>query len=200
MKPRVLLYARVSTADKGQDFTAQLEELRKVAAQRSWQIVGEEHDTTSGTKALRPGLFNALNICRSGGVDILAATATDRLARSTKNLVDLVDDLEALGVKLACTREGSVDATTPQGRAFMQVRAVFAELERNLTAERIREGLAVRRARGVKLGRRRTLDYGRLEDAQKMRKGRTPASWSTIAAALGGSPGAWSRAVSRAAA
>jgi DNA invertase Pin-like site-specific DNA recombinase len=196
MKPRALLYARVSTADKGQDFEAQLEELRRVGQLRGWEIVGEEHDTTSGTKALRPGLFNALNICRAGGVDVLAATATDRLARSTKNLIDLVDELEALGVKLACTREGTVDATTPQGRAFMQVRAVFAELERNLTAERIREGLAVRRARGVKLGRRRTLDYDRLERAQEMRKNHS--SWSAVAAALGGSPGAWSRAVSRA--
>lgn len=195
MKPRVLLYARVSTADKGQDYAAQLEELRKVAAQRGWQIVGEEHDTTSGTKALRPGLFNALNVCRAGGVDILAATATDRVARSTKNLVDLVDELEALGVKLACTREGAVDATTPQGRAFMQVRAVFAELERNLTAERIREGLAVRRARGVKLGRRRTLDYARLPRALQLRDGGM--SWSEIAGQLGGSGGAWSRAISR---
>jgi DNA invertase Pin-like site-specific DNA recombinase len=198
MKPRALLYARVSTTDKGQDWAAQLEELRKVAAQRGWQIVGEEHDTTSGTKALRPGLFNALNLCRAGGVDILAATATDRVARSTKNLVDLVDELEALGVKLACTREGAVDATTPQGRAFMQVRAVFAELERNLTAERIREGRAVRRARGVKLGRRRTLNYQMLPSAILMRKGKQPKSWSEIAAALGGSPGAWSRAVKRA--
>lgn len=195
-QPRVLLYARVSTADKGQDFAAQFEELRTVAKQRGWQIIGEEHDTTSGTKALRPGLFNALNVCRAGGVDILAATATDRLARSTKNLVDLVDELEALGVKLACTREGAVDATTPQGRAFMQVRAVFAELERNLTAERIREGLAIRRARGVKLGRRRTLDYSKLDAVSVARK--HGASWGNISKSFGGSPGAWSRAVSRA--
>ena len=115
MKPRVLLYARVSTADKGQDFAAQLEELRKVAAQRGWQIVGEEHDTTSGTKALRPGLFNALNVCRAGGVDILAATATDRVARSTKNLVDLVDELEALGVKLALHPRGRRRRDHPAG-------------------------------------------------------------------------------------
>jgi DNA invertase Pin-like site-specific DNA recombinase len=196
MKPRALLYARVSTADKGQDYHAQLEELRRVAGQRGWEIVGETFDVTSGTKAKRPGLDAARDRLRAGGVDIFAATATDRIARSTKNLIDLVDETEALGVKLACTREGSVDATTPQGRAFMQVRAVFAELERNLTAERIREGLAVRRARGVKLGRRRTLDYGSLPLAQRLRG--SGHSWGRIAELCGGSPGAWSRAVSRA--
>lgn len=202
MKRRALLYARVSTADKGQDFEAQLEELQVVAAQRGWEVVGMYHDKTSGTKAVRPGLEAVRARLRRGGVDVLAATATDRIARSTKNLVDLVDELEALGVKLACTREGAVDATTPQGRAFMQVRAVFAELERNLIAERIREGLAVRRARGVKLGRRRTLDYRLLPRAIEMRKIHTSAgtlrySWADIADELGGTRQAWQRAVSR---
>lgn len=197
---RALLYARVSTADKGQDHTAQLEELRAVAKQRGWIVVAEYFDVTSGTKALRPGLFEAMNRCRAGGVDVFVAVATDRIARSVRNLLDLVDELEALGVHLACTREGALDATTPQGRAFLQVRAVFAELERSLTSERVREGLAIRKARGVKLGRRRKLDYGKLEAARSMRSKSPPASWSTIAAMLGGSPGAWSRAVSRAAA
>jgi putative DNA-invertase from lambdoid prophage Rac len=197
MKPRALLYARVSTADKGQDYAAQLEELRKVARQRGWDVVGEHYDVTSGTKANRPGLDYLLGRCRLGDADILAATATDRLARSTKNLIDLVDQLDSFGVKLACTREGAVDATTPQGRAFMQVRAVFAELERNLTAERIREGLAVRRARGVKLGRRRRLDYKLLPRAQKLRAG--GASWADVARELGGRRTTWQRALSRAA-
>jgi len=200
MKPRALLYARVSTADKGQDYTAQLEELRRVAEQRGWEVVGELHDVTSGAKASRPGLDTALARCRAGGVDIFAAVATDRFARSVPHLLDLVGDLEACGVKLAATREGALDTTTPQGRAFMLVRAVIAELERNLTRERIREGLAVRRARGVKLGRPTLLDYTRLDQARALRATDPPASWSAIARAFGGTPGAWSRALSRAAA
>lgn len=194
---RALLYARVSTADKGQDFDAQLEELQVVAAQRGWEVVAMYHDTTSGTKALRPGMFAAMNACRAGRVDIFAATATDRIARSAKNLIDLVDELEALGVKLACTREGTMDATTPQGRAFLQVRAVFAELERNLTAERVREGLAVRKARGQKLGRPRGLPLDIMPALQLRKAG---ASWGAIAKQLGGTRGAWSRALSRGAA
>lgn len=195
---RALLYARVSTADKGQDWHAQLEELRRIADQRGWSVVAEYHDVTSGTKASRPGLDAAVAACRRGRVDVFAAVSVDRVARSIRNLLELVDELEAINVAIAFTREGSMDTTTPQGRAFLQLRGVFAELERSIIAERIREALATRRARGVKLGRPRTIDYRRLERAQKMRKGRTPASWSTIARELGGSAGAWSRALSRA--
>lgn len=195
---RALLYARVSTADKGQDWKAQLEELRQVAKQRGWKVVAERHDVTSGAKALRPGLFDAMNVCRAGQVDLFATVATDRIARSVPNLLALVDELEAMGVQLACTREGTMDVTTPQGRAFLTVRGAFAELERKLTSERVREGLAVRRARGVKLGRRRTLDYSKLQAAQHMRRRNPPCSWTAIAAALGGTAGAWSRAVARA--
>lgn len=193
---RALLYARVSTADKGQDFSAQLDELERVAEQRGWSVVRMYHDVTSGSKTKRPGLDAALACCRAGGADIFAAVSVDRIARSVRHLLDLVDELEALGVKLSCTREGNTDTTTPQGRAFLQARAIFAELERNLIRERIREGLAVRRARGVKLGRRATLDYAKLPAARVLRDaGR---SWSQIAARLGGTAGAWSLAVTRA--
>jgi DNA invertase Pin-like site-specific DNA recombinase len=193
---RAVLYARVSTADKGQDWKAQIEELRRVARQRGWRVVAECYDVTSGAKALRPGLFDAMNRCRAGRADVFAAVAVDRIARSVRNLLDLVDDLEACNVQLACTREGAMDTTTPQGRAFIQTRAIFAELERNLTRERVREGLAVRRARGVKLGRPRGLDYKQLPRARQLR-GRG-SSWGEIAGELGGTRGAWSRAVDRA--
>ncbi len=198
-QPRVLLYARVSTADKGQDYTAQFDELQRVADQRRWLVVGRHHDVTSGAKARRPGLDQALARCRAGEADIFAAVSTDRFARSVLNLLQLAATLDACGVKLAATREGALDTTTPQGRAFMQTRAVFAELERSLRAESVREGLAVRRARGVKLGRRRTIDYASIEQARALRAQPTPASWAAIAKALGGSRGAWSRALSRAA-
>ncbi len=195
---RALLYARVSTADKGQDYAAQLHELRAVAKHRGWTVVGEFWDVTSGAKAQRPGLTQALASAHRGAVDIFAAVAVDRIARSVRNLLDLVDELESCNVRLACTREGATDTTTPQGRAFLQTRAIFAELERGLARERVREGLAVRRARGVRLGRPRTLDYRQLARACELRGKRPPASWSVIARKLGGTPGAWSRAVSRA--
>lgn len=198
VKPRAVLYARVSTADKGQDYTAQFEELTAVCVQRGWNLVTQFSDTTSGAQTDRPGLREALERCRRGGVDIFAVVAVDRIARSVRHLLEVVDELEACGVKLSCTREGTMDATTPHGRAFLQVRAIFAELERNITRERVREGLAIRKARGQKLGRPRGLDYGRMEQARALRAQKPPASWTAIARELGGKPGAWSRAVSRA--
>lgn len=197
MKPRALLYARVSTADKGQDWRAQHEEIEEIARARGWTIVEKFHDEASGAKADRPGLAAALARARRGGVDIFAAVSTDRFARSVLNLLQLVGELEACGVQIAATREGALDATTPQGRAFLTVRGAFAELERSLRAESVREALAVRRARGVKLGRRRTIDHELIPLAQQLRaKGR---SWTTVARELGGSAGAWSAALSRAA-
>jgi len=196
MKPRALLYARVSTADKGQDWRAQLEELREVARLRGWEVVADHHDVTSGAKAIRPGLEEALARCRRcGSVDVFAATATDRFARSVPHLLEHVEDLDACGVKVSATREGALDPTTPQGRAFMIVRAAFAELERRLTSERVREGLAVRRARGQPLGRRRTIDHSLLSVARELHAGGE--SWSRIAGVLGGTRSAWSTAVSK---
>jgi DNA invertase Pin-like site-specific DNA recombinase len=195
---RALLYARVSTADKGQDWKAQLEELRRVARQRGWKVVGNYYDAVSGAKASRPGLDLAVARCRAGEVDIFAAVSVDRVGRSVKNFLAFVDELVALGVQLACTREGQMDMTTPQGQAFMQMRAVFAELERKFIGQRIREALAVRRARGQRLGRQPTLDYSKLPQVLQLRRRRRPPSWTDISQRFGGSAGAWSRAVSRA--
>jgi len=195
---RALLYARVSTADKGQDWHAQLEELHQVAEQRGWRIVGEFHDVMSGAKEERPGLGAAVQMCRRGVVDIFAAVSVDRVARSVLNLLKFASEIDALGVRLACTREGDMDTTTPQGAAFLRMRGIFAELERKFRAQQIREALAVRRARGVVLGRPRAIDYRLLDQAREMRATDPPASWSAIARAFGGTPGAWSRALSRA--
>lgn len=195
MSPRALLYARVSTADKGQDWHAQIEELEAVSAQRGWTVMGHYHDTTSGAKSSRPGLNAAMARARAGGVDIFAAVSTCRFARSVLHLLHLVDDLEACGVKVSATREGALDATTPQGRAFLTVRGAFAELERSIRADSVREALAVRRARGVKLGRPRRLPYAKIDRAVELRA--LNVSWSQIARELGGSPGAWSMALLR---
>lgn len=194
---RALLYARVSTTNKGQDWASQIEELERVALQRGWEIVGRFHDEISGSKDSRPGLNRALELCRAGRVDVFAAVSADRIARSLLHLLRLVGELDALKVKIACPRDGGLlDTTTPAGMAFIQVRGVFAELERRFAGERVKEALATKRARGVKLGRRRTLDYSKVDQARELRAG--GASWRTLAKTLGGSRGAWSRLLARA--
>jgi len=92
----------------------------------------------------------------------------------------------------------NVDTSTPMGRFAFQIMGAAGELERELIRERVRAGLQHARSKGRIGGRRPTLDYAKLPRAQQLRRRRSPASWSTIARELGGTPGAWSRAVSRA--
>lgn len=192
---RALLYARVSTWDK-QRPEAQLEQLRAVAAQRGWTVVGEITERVSGAKDKRPGLDDATKMIAGAGANLLAATALDRVGRSLRHVLNLQASLEGWGCTLVLLRE-SVDTSTPMGRFAFQIMGAAAELERELISERVRAGLQHARSLGRIGGRPRTLDPALLPRAQELRK--TDTSWTAIAAMLGGSPGAWSRAVSRAA-
>lgn len=193
---RALLYARVSTWDK-QRPEVQLQQLRAVAKQRGWIVAGEITERVSGVKDKRPGLDDAMKMLAGADANILAATALDRVGRSLRHVLNLQAALEGWGCTLVLLRE-NVDTSTPMGRFAFQVMGAAAELERELIRERVRAGLQHAREKGRIGGRRRSIDYGKLAVAQKMRKFRLPASWSAIAKELGGTPGAWSRAVSRA--
>lgn len=197
LKPRSLLYARVSTWDK-QKPAVQLRQLRAVAKQRGWIVVGEITDRVSGVKDKRPGLDDARRALAGGRVNLLAATALDRVGRSLKHLLTLHEDLQHWGATLVLLRE-NVDTSTPMGLFAFQIMGAAAQLERELIRERVRAGVAHARAEGKTLGRPRSLDYALIPFARKLRRGRHGASWTEIAARLGGSPGAWSRALSRAA-
>jgi DNA invertase Pin-like site-specific DNA recombinase len=193
--PRAVLYARVSTMDR-QHPEVQIDQLRAVAAQRGWIVVGAIIDRVSGTKEARPGLDQARALAARAGANLLAATALDRVARSLRHALNLHAELEGFGCTMVLLRE-NVDTSTPMGRFAFQVMGAAAELERALICERVRAGLEHARARGRGGGRRRSLDYDRLPEARKMRA--RLASWTEIAWRCGGSPGAWSRALSRAA-
>ncbi len=157
--PRVLIYARISTATKdaggkGQDPQLQLDELRAVAAQRGWQIVGEFVDIgISGAKERRPQLDALMKEVHRGRADVVAVWKFDRFARSVGHLVRALDDFRARGVHFFSARD-SIDTSTPAGRFTFAVIAAVAELERELIRERTVAGLAAARRRGVRLGRK----------------------------------------------
>jgi DNA invertase Pin-like site-specific DNA recombinase len=145
-------YARASTLD--QDVAIQEEALRRAGC----EVVRSE--TVSGTsRAGRSELALLLQFLHPG--DALMVTRVDRLARSIKDLQDIVSELRARGVALKAT-EQPIDTATSAGKAFLDMLGVFAEFETNLRRERQMEGIARAKARGIYKGRKPSIDPGEI--------------------------------------
>ena len=141
-------YARVSSLD--QDLTLQEETLRAAGC----HIVRAEKRSGAGREG-RTELRLLLDFLHPG--DTLVVTRIDRLARSVKDLQDIVHELKAKGVALKAT-EQPVDTGSAAGKAFLDMLAVFAEFETNLRRERQLEGIRAAKARGVYKGRKPSID------------------------------------------
>jgi DNA invertase Pin-like site-specific DNA recombinase len=129
---RAALYMRVSTVDQHPE--CQLHDLRQMAAQRGLEIVQEYTDRISGAKARRPGLDQLMADARHGRFDLVLVWASDRIARSVKHFLEVLDELNRLGVEYISLRE-NIDTGGPLGRAIIVIVAAIAELERSLIAE-----------------------------------------------------------------
>jgi len=149
---RVVLYARVSTTDKGQDPEIQLSEMRAFCLARDWQIVGEYTDTCSGSKESRPELNKLMAAGKQRAFDVVIVWKLDRFARSLKHLINSIADFEALGIAFVSLRD-TLDLTTPSGRLMLQIVGAMAEFERALICERVRAGLERAKSKGKRLGR-----------------------------------------------
>jgi len=141
-------YARVSTV--GQDVTLQEDALRVAGC----EIIRTEKVSASSRKG-RSELATLIQFLRSG--DVLMVTRVDRLARSIKDLQDIVEELRAKDVALKAT-EQPIDTSTAAGKAFLDMLGVFAEFETNLRRERQLEGIAKAKQRGVYKGRKPKID------------------------------------------
>jgi len=141
-------YARVSTRD--QDFTLQEEALRAAGC----DVVRAEK-VTGSSRSGRTELQLLLDFIRPG--DTLVVTRIDRLARSIKDLQDIVFMLKERGVTLKAT-EQPIDTRSAAGKAFLDMLGVFAEFETNLRRERQLEGIAAAKVRGVYRGRKPSID------------------------------------------
>jgi len=147
---RAVLYMRVSTLDQHPE--TQLYDLRGLAAQRGFEIVGEYTDKISGAKAKRPGLDQLLADARRGKFDVVLVAAFDRIARSVRHFLEVLDELNHLGIEFISFRE-NVDTTGPLGRAMVIIVGAIAELERSLIIERVRAGMRRARLEGRHIGR-----------------------------------------------
>ena len=140
---KMIGYARVSTS--GQTLDAQLEQLGGAGCETVFR------ETFTGTRSDRPQLHKALEALGTG--DTLVITRLDRLARSTRDLLDIVHAIETKGAKLKALTDSWADTTTPTGKLILTVLGGLAEFERTLIADRTAEGRDRARKAGKRLGR-----------------------------------------------
>ena len=150
-------YALVSTDEQSLDL--QLDALKSAGCRRIFT------DKVSTTRAEHPGLANAVSHLRHG--DVLVIRKLDRLGRSLRDLIHMLDDFKQEGIKFRSLTE-AIDTETPTGRAMWQMIGVLAELERSLIVERTRAGVKAAQKRGVKFGRKSKLSPDRLAHARRM--------------------------------
>ena len=140
----IIGYARVSKDD--QNLNRQIDQLTDYGAER---IIQEK---MTGTRKERPGITQLLQMIRAN--DVVVVESISRLGRNTLDILNLIQLLHDKEIKFVSLKE-NIDTETPTGRAMLQMMSVIAELERNLLADRVREGIEARRKRGVKMGRPR---------------------------------------------
>ena len=158
MKKTAAIYVRVSTPD--QHVESQLYDLRELASQRGFEVVHEYEDRgVCGKKARRPGLDLLMADARRKRFSVVLVAAFGRIARSTRNFLQVIDELDSMGVEFISRRE-NVDTSGPMGRLFVTIISAIAELERSLVVDRVKSGMRRAKLEGRQIGRSR-LDVDR---------------------------------------
>jgi len=150
-------YARVSTNDQNLDL--QQHALKAAGCEQIFS------DKLGGTIKLRPGIEDAFKFLRAG--DTLVIWKLDRLGRTVKGLVSLVEELQERGIQFRSLTDG-IDTSTPAGRFFFHVMAAMAQMERELIKERTQAGLAAAKQRGKTGGRPRVMDASKVSMAKRL--------------------------------
>jgi len=159
-------YARVST--DGQNLASQDAQLRAAGCAKVYA------EKISGARSDRPELAKVIS--RLGNGDVLVVTRLDRLARSTRDLLNIVDAITKVGAGFKSLADAWADTTTPHGRLMLTVLAGLAEFERELIRDRTSDGRARAKASGVKFGRPAVLTpHQQREAIQRLREGATQA-------------------------
>jgi DNA invertase Pin-like site-specific DNA recombinase len=151
---RAAIYLRTSTVE--QTTENQAIELRKYVETRGWSTLDEYKDHgVSGAKDRRPALDRLVADARRRRFDVLVCWRLDRLGRSLRHLILLIDELAAVGVAFVSLNEG-IDTGTPAGRLQLHILGAIAQFERDRIRERVLAGLARARAQGKAIGRPRS--------------------------------------------
>jgi len=158
------IYARVSTGQQKVD-----PQLRRFVKRSGWRLYKEYIDQGySGKDTKRPQYIRMKEGARRRKFNVLLVWKLDRLSRSTRDLLNTTEELDALGVDFI-SYENQIDTTTPSGKLFFTIVAAFAQFEREIIRERVIAGLENARTKGKILGRPR-LEDPVIEKARKLRK------------------------------
>jgi site-specific DNA recombinase len=147
---RVCLYTRISTDEENQPTSLHSQRERLEAfcnIQDGWRVVAHEEDRSTGTKLDRPGLNGALELARAGRLDLLLVYRVDRLSRKVRQLAQLAEELDGLGVVLRSATE-PFDTGSAAGRMMLQMLGVFAEFEHATIVDRVTAGIERRAKEG----------------------------------------------------
>ena len=147
---RVALYCRISTGD--QHLETQLLDLREMARHRGYEVAHEYTDVISGARAKRPGLDQLLVDARRHRFDIMLVAAFDRVARSVRHFLEVLDELSHLNIEFVSLRE-DIDTGGPLGRAMLTIIGAISALELDLIRERILAGMRRAKLEGRRIGR-----------------------------------------------
>jgi len=147
---RVTIYARVSTKEQNVDM--QLSDLRNYAKARKLHIVHEYIDIASGGRSDRENYQKLLNDIRKRKSDIVLVWKFDRFARSTKELINALEEFNSLGVDFISYKE-NIDTSSPAGKILFTLISAFAEFEKEIIKVRVKAGMEKAKMRGQKLGR-----------------------------------------------
>ena len=162
-RKRTACYARVSTADQSKGLDAQIFALRNFCEQNKitdWELFADENQ--SGTKASRPSLDRMMAAVENGEIDNVIVFAFSRFARSVTHMLKGLEVMKKNGTNFISLSE-KLDLNTSLGHVVFVIISAIAQLERDLIAERVRNGLAAAKARGVRIGRVRKRNSALIE-------------------------------------
>lgn len=182
---RVIIYARVSTRDQNIDM--QLIDLRAYAQARGLTIIREYVDYASGSRNDRENYVKLFDDVRKRKTDAVLVWRFDRFARSTKELINALEEFNSLGVDFVSYKE-NIDTSTPTGKILFTMISAFAEFERSIIKMRVIAGMEKAKAKGVRLGRPKLPPFKIQQAIEMKEKG---VNYKTICKKLGISKSAY---------
>lgn len=151
---RAVIYARTSTSSQKTDI--QLEALNTLVERSGWDLVEtiEDIGVSGGRRGeSRDGMKKLMMMVRQRECDVVLVYSVDRIGRQMGDIISIVDELDSRGVGLIIHKQG-IQTNTPQGKILVGFFALMAQMEKDFITSRVRDGIAVAKAKGVVFGRK----------------------------------------------